>query len=136
MKRKGFTLIELIISMSIITILFSMVNWNFSKAEEFQAYRDIKKLKYNIEFIRDVAITKNSITRIKLYPSYYILYYNGKKEKIPLSKDIRVRESNMIVFNGGGQIGYYYKGTMMFKIKNKIYKITVEPISGKVNLRK
>ncbi|MDO5040751.1 MAG: type II secretion system protein [Peptoniphilus sp.] len=136
--KRGFTLIELVVSISIVSILFTLGLMSFRRVGSLEAKKDLKTIVNHIKFARNMAISKKSQSQVYFSRdnSYEItcadykesFHYNNKLQFLN-TRDVK------LTFTIKGVSSADTSQTLYFKIKDKIYEITVEPITGKVNLK-
>lgn len=138
MKKRGFTLIELILVISIISVILSALSLSFSKKEVYKAKKDLSNIKRNLEVSRNMAITKRKMSSVKFYENKYIINcgnFSREYEYSNLLIKSNMSNINNVVFTKNGIPDFNGSGTIVFILKDDFYKITIEPITGKVNLR-
>lgn len=140
-KYKGFTLIELIFVISILLILTMMAGLNYNIIDKIEGNNQIKELVYNINQMRTYSQVHNKATVIDFNDKGYTLKFSGKSQNFNFNNKVRLIETNLnsVRFTAKGKPSYKnYEnsaGTIIYGIENKIYKITIEPVTGKVNLK-
>lgn len=135
-KKNAFTIIELILVLSIISILISVIKINFSQSKKSLALEELNIIEeqiisaknYSISNISNVTITSskedNSID-IKAKGYYF--------KKISC-KYLKVKNSTKLIFN---KDGIPDKGnSFYFSYKKNIYSIKIRPATGFVNVEK
>lgn len=133
-KKSAFTLIELIITLSIIVILLSIVRINFMHSRKSLALEELAIISesitnarsYSISSGRDVKIiSSKSENSIKIKSNNY--YFKDIK-----CKYLEVTNSLTLIFNKNGIPEK--ADSFLFSYKNSNYKISVRPATGFVNV--
>lgn len=96
MKRRGFTLIELIVVLAIISISFGVLTLKFSIIDKIGAKNEIQTFVDDYSYMRDLSLSSGTINFIKFTDSGYIL--SGYKEKIRDLKYIKSLNTETITF--------------------------------------
>lgn len=139
-KFRGFTLIELVISIAIIMILFSIASLNFNVRDKIEAKQQIKTLALDIKFLKNYAQVNNCRTSINIGDHGYSLNCGEKSKSVKFNKLLKLKSTNVriINFTSMGKPSYLSKnnsaGTIIYSINDKkTIRITVQPVTGKVN---
>ncbi len=136
--KRAFTLIELVISVSIVSILLTIGFMSFRTVGSIEAKKDLKKIVNHIKFARNMAISEKSQSQVNftgdntyeiICTDYREVFHYSEKLKLLNTKDIE------LVFTFKGVSSRDTAQTLYFKIKDKMYEITIEPVTGKVNLK-
>lgn len=96
MKRRGFTLIELIVVLAIISISFGVLTLKFSIIDKIGAKNEIQTFVDDYSYMRDLSLSSGTINYIKFTDSGYIL--SGYKEKTRDLKYIKSLNTETITF--------------------------------------
>lgn len=96
MKRRGFTLIELIVVLAIISISFGVLTLKFSIIDKIGAKNEIQTFVDDYSYLRDLSLSSGTINFIKFTDSGYIL--SGYKEKTRDLKYIKHLNTETITF--------------------------------------
>ena len=97
MKRRGFTLIELIVVLAIISISFGVLTLKFSIIDKIGAKNEIQTFVNDYSYLRDLSLSSGTKNFIKFTDSGYIL--SGYKEKTRDLKYIKSLNTENIRFN-------------------------------------
>ena len=137
---KGFTLIELVITLAITMILLSIGMINFNVRDKIEAREQIKSLALDIKFLKNYAQVNNCKTSIKIEDDGYKMVFGSNTKAVKFNKLVKLKSTNVrnINFTSGGKPSYVASnnsaGTIIYSIGDKkSIKITVEPVTGKVN---
>lgn len=140
-KYRGFTLIEMILSISIILILMSFSNINLNVRDRLESKYQLREFAINIKFIKNYAQINNCRTNIILNDNGYEMNYGNHKKKIKFNRLIKILDSNIndIRFTSTGKPSSLDSlnsaGTINFSIDDRdSIKLTIQPVTGKVNL--
>lgn len=140
-KTRGFTLIELVLVITIMLILFSVSGINYKVTDRMEAKNQIYELKYNINEIKRYSQIHRYKGSIEIKDDGYVINFKDKSEEIKFNKLVNFESTNLSVisFTSKGKPSFKNNvnsaGTIVYTIGNKQYKITIEPVTGKVNLR-
>lgn len=137
--KKAFTLIELIISISIILIIISIGIFSLGSSRYYKARKDLDKIAMDIRYTRNLALANNASAYFKLRnDNRYEIVCGNIRELESYSEDLYLVSDNIIdlQFNRSGASSKDTAQTIYFRIKDKSYELTIEPVTGKVNLKK
>lgn len=135
--KKGFTLIELVIILAIVSILFSITSLSFKNSNYYSAKKELQMIKKDLEFTRNLSMARAKESEFLIDENQYEITCGDFKEKKEFSKYLVLTSkgnTKSFQFSKRGTPKFAGSGTIMFMIKDKDYKITVEPVTGKVNL--
>ena len=137
-KHKGYTLLELIVVVSIILILISISVNTFASMAGLKEKMEIKRVHRDILSTRTLAKRESKYVNITFSERGYSIYTEDKSVASKELKEIKFStgESNRVTisFTNRGIPAFDGAGTLYFLGRNKKYKITVVPVSGSVNL--
>ncbi|RVU54964.1 prepilin-type N-terminal cleavage/methylation domain-containing protein [Anaerosphaera multitolerans] len=143
--KKAFTLIEIIIVISILLILLSIGVFSSAMVEDFKIREDVKLIHRDLKNARNLAISKKDNSKVKFNNenSYTIICGDISEnreysEKIKIKfkrKDGNIETTRTVEFTKRGVSAYGSSGTIELSTPKKIYEITIEPVTGKVNLK-
>ena len=138
-KNKAFTLIELVISIGIILVLLSIAGLNFKIRDRVQAREQVKELALDLKFLKNYAQINNMRTSMTLNDQGYSIKFDEKSKEVKFNSLLKLESTNLseITFSKKGKPSYINDkssaGTIIFSIGDKRYKITIQPVTGKVN---
>ena len=134
MKRRGFTLIELIIVLAIISISFLILTFRFSVIDKIGAENEIKAFVNDYYYARDKAMSTGvEIDLVFKDDSYSI----GKDER--KLKYVKSLNSDKITFQTGGYVWAestkeaYNLVFVSKKDSQKYWKFTIQAVGGYLN---
>lgn len=138
-NKPGFTLIELILVLSIISILISTVFYGIKNLSVFKEKHEVDRIVDDIKSTRTLAMKMKDISKIEFSSIGYKQYLG---EELQFEYDLEVLniisfpyENKSFTFTKRGSPSYEGPGTLILGGKNKIYTITVAPVTGNVSLK-
>ncbi|WP_276905841.1 type II secretion system protein [Peptoniphilus duerdenii] len=138
-KKSGFTLIELILVLSIISILISTAFYGIKNLGLFKEKHEIERIVDDIKSTRTLAMKMKDTTKLEFSSIGYKQYLGSE---LQFSYDFEVLnvisypyQNKSFSFTKRGSPSYEGPGTLVLGGKNKIYTITVAPVTGNVNMR-
>lgn len=138
-KKSGFTLIELILVLSIISILISTAFYGIKNLGLFKEKHEIERIVDDIKSTRTLAMKMRDTTKLEFSSIGYKQYLGSE---LQFSYDFEVLnvisypyQNKSFSFTKRGSPSYEGPGTLVLGGKNKIYTITVAPVTGNVNMR-
>lgn len=138
-KKRGFTLIELILVVSIVSILISTAFYGVKNLSIFKEKHEVERIVDDIKSTRTLAMRMKDVAKIE-FNSIGYKQYLGKD--IQFEYDLGVLniisfpyENKSFSFTKRGSPSYEGPGTLVLGGKNKIYTITVAPVTGNVSLK-
>lgn len=141
MKRyRGFSLIEMILSIGIILILLSVASVNFKVKDKIEAREQIKTLALDIKFLKNYAQINNKRTSMDISDKSYTMTFGDKSKEVKFNQLVKLEESNLsnITFTSKGKPSYINEkssaGTMIFSVGKNKFRISIQPVTGKVNI--
>ncbi|WP_236908727.1 prepilin-type N-terminal cleavage/methylation domain-containing protein [Clostridium sp. Cult3] len=143
MDRKGFTLIEVMLVISILGIFLLIPALKGTIASNFKERKELRTFKKDIEYARNRAIVESTMYSVYMNFEdnfYCINKYEDKEvvlKKYEFKNGIKLKGTK----NMGNQLAFSYlgipskAGTIYLEDKNgdKI-EITITPVTGKVNI--
>lgn len=141
-NEKGSSMIELIIVIAVIGILIGLASLDTDIFYNYKLNKEIENFKRDIESMRIRSIKEGRRTKVSIAVNEksYMLWTmddsnSFKKTKTVYLKYVRLSsEQYDYIFTGRGSISR--GNTIRLKHKYGEYKMTVEPITGKVNIGK
>lgn len=137
--KKAFTLIELIVSISIMLIIISIGLFSLGSLKYYKARKDLDRIVMDIRYTRNLALANNASAYFKLRnDNRYEVVCGDIREVESYSEDLYLSKDSIIdlQFTRNGASSKDTAQTIYFRIKDKLYEITIEPVTGKVNLKK
>lgn len=142
MIKKGFTIIELILTISIIAILTFIPMVKFKAKDKFKAKQDLLSIKSDMEFTRNYAVftKKNKKFLLDTVNNKYYIYDDDKEilrkefsKELKFSKDVEIEfcPSSAISNSKSNKYRTYY-----IEAGGKKYRMTVHFVNGEINLYK
>ncbi|OGC06572.1 hypothetical protein A2230_04625 [candidate division WOR-1 bacterium RIFOXYA2_FULL_36_21] len=123
--KKGYSLLELIIVISIIGIFFAFVSINFGNFETKAEFKAITKtIVSDLRLCQQNAISQKESCDTIFEKDYYII--NNKKKHLPSLINIKNPKTIRFSSSGNPQPGYF--GTIILESKNQSIKIIVSAI--------
>lgn len=137
-KLKGISLLETIMIVGIVSLLSFMIILNFNLFNNRLEKLELTQIKQNIYFIRSSSIssrTKETIFFDFQDNSYTFSNSDDKVELKYLDLDESSSNRKEFYFTEKGTPGFEGAGTITLLGQDKIYKISVTPVTGKVNIK-
>ncbi|KXA30381.1 prepilin-type cleavage/methylation protein [Peptoniphilus harei] len=138
-KNEAFTLIELVICIGIILLLLSIGGLNFKIRDRVQAREQVKELALDLKFLKNYSQINNIRTSMNLSDEGYSINFGDNTKTVKFNSLVNLESTNLekITFSNKGKPSYLEEkssaGTINFSVVNKKYKITIQPVTGKVN---
>lgn len=140
---KGFSLIELIIVISILSILLIIPMFKGNSILSYKERIELKEFKNDINYARNKAIIESKLYRVKINceENSYTIYKSGSSvesvKKKELTEGIKINYTNIrndeIEFSHSG--APLEAGTIFLENKQEQgIEITITPATGKVNI--
>ncbi|WFA09681.1 GspH/FimT family protein [Tissierella sp. Yu-01] len=140
-RYMGYTIIELVVVLTLFSIILMIAVPNLGIIREFKEYQQIRQLKSDILFARNQAIVKGKIHIVQfdfVRNGYIIVVGGGTIKRVYFDDGIELiknMEMTEVSFYRTGVPGK--SGTIRLKnSKNKTYEVVVTPVVGKVNIKK
>lgn len=142
-KNRGITLIELIIVISIMSVVLLISTLKGNIILNYKERKELKEFKNDFNYARNKAVIESTRYSVMLRPeknSYTIYKHKNFKEIVErkeLINGIKIKSTNIkgneIIFNRSGSPEI--AGTIYLENKKgKKIRITVTPATGKVNI--
>lgn len=142
-KYKGYTLIEILVVLTLLSILLSMAVPNLSLYRDIRENMELERLKKDLLFARNSAILESVdyyITFDHLKNSYYIQSNKDNKiiKRVYLKSGIKLNDrSRKVVFHfkRNGKTGN--SDILNFKNrKGEFLELVLTPVTGNISIRK
>ena len=132
MKKRAFTLIELIINLAIISLISSIILIKSGVIPKLQERKEIENLQADINYCREKALVTGFNYEIKISKDYYEIRRedDNKFVKEVYFKHVKSSVDNTFVFRPTGSVNGANK--IYFTSKNNEYSIIVSPIAGRI----
>lgn len=138
-KFKAATLVELIVSVAILSVLASLLLLNGNLISRYREKTEIKNLVTSINLIRNTAITSRSKSNIEFDFKKNTYSYMNRELVVVELKELKFSEvgSNVFKFSftKNGAPTNDGSGTIVLEGADLKYTISVTPVIGKVNLK-
>lgn len=134
MKNRGFTLIEVIITISLLILIssISIYSYNFSNV---LSDMEVQNFISDINYVKSLNTQGDSNVKIVLdmNKNSYTIYKNNKYSETVNLKNIKIESYN----NSGGEIQFYKNSwttgnTITLSYNGTKHKITISAITGNV----
>lgn len=139
-KTKGVTILELIITIGILSMLLLLVMINTNLISNRLAETELKIIERSINTTRNMSISSRTRHKIEFQSEsvYYTSYNNETNElkELKINFTHPLSNKNSFTFTEKGSTAYDGSGTIILEGKNESYSISVTPAVGKVNVRK
>ena len=132
MKKRAFTLIELIICLAIISLISSIILIKSGVISKLQERKEIENLQADINYCREKSLVTGFSYKIEISRDSYKISRkdDNKFVKEIFFKHIRANIDNIFVFRPTGSVKG--SGKIYFTSKNNEYSIIVSPIAGRI----
>lgn len=133
-KRKSFTLIELIVCLAIISVMIFVIRVNFINNKKTMALEELKIIAESIENAKVFSIENKKIVVIKTNSNdnTFDIKSEGYFFKKIYCKNLNILNSIQLDFNNRG-IPSEGK-TFKFSYDKEFYEIRVRPVTGFINV--
>ncbi|MFR7349149.1 Tfp pilus assembly protein FimT/FimU [Peptoniphilus sp.] len=138
-KRDGFTLIELILALSIITILVSTAFYSIKNLSIIREKHEVERIVDDIKSTRTLAMKMKDNSSLEFSNIGYKQYLG---QEFQFEYDLEVLsivsfpyQNKSFSFTKRGAPSYEGAGTLVLSGSKKIYTITVAPVTGNVSLK-
>ncbi|NLW40191.1 MAG: prepilin-type N-terminal cleavage/methylation domain-containing protein [Tissierellia bacterium] len=140
--NRGVTFIELIIVISILSLLLIIPVLKSSYLVNYKERQELMEFKKDLNFARNRAIVESKLYGVQIRPdkTYLIIKYDRNPEIIKrkeLDSALRIKSTNI----GGNEVVFTYSGTpkeagtiFLENQKGREIKITITPATGKINI--
>lgn len=132
MKKRAFTLIELIICLAIISLISSIILIKSGVIPKLQERKEIENLQADVNYCREKALVTGFSYEIEISKDSYKISREDDKKFVKeiFFKHIRANIDNILVFRPTGSVKG--SGKIYFTSKNNEYSIIVSPIAGRI----
>ena len=138
-KRDGFTLIELILVLSIVTILVSTAFYSIKNLSIIREKHEVERVVDDIKSTRTLAMKMKDNASLEFSSIGYKQYLG---QEFQFEYDLEVLsivsypyQNKSFSFTKRGAPSYEGSGTLVLSGSKKIYTITVAPVTGNVSLK-
>lgn len=137
MKKSAFTLIELLVVIFLMGLILSIAVLNLSFLKEKEERIEVEKIITSLNNARNLAVNSGRSTEVILFKNE--IYIDGKN----FNENYDLKNTKFFFYYGKHHDRFYFNPTgapdlartIRLKGKDKIYSITIEIATGKVNLR-
>lgn len=142
MRKKGFTLLELLMVISIMGILLSVAVLRFDFFTKLSEEAEVRTVVSQMRYCRNKAISTGLETRIKLqqgtdHKLVTLISFGGNHEEKSYSYLKRLSSKGEIKFSrSGAPVSETSTFTFIFQGRVKNYEIVVRPASGYIYWKK
>lgn len=142
-RMKGYTLIEILVVLALLSILLSMAVPNWSLYKRMKENMELETLKKDLLFTRNSAILEGT----EYYVDFHYLEnsYSIRNNKAYGAKKTVCFKDGISLNNRAGTITFHFKrngtigeaGTLKLKnSKNEDLELTLTPVTGNINIKK
>lgn len=120
-------------------IIISIGLFSLGSSKYYKARKDLDRIVMDIRYTRNLALANNASAYFKLRnDNRYEIACGDIREVESYSEDLYLSKDSIIdlQFTRNGASSKDTAQTIYFRIKDKLYEITIEPVTGKVNLKK
>lgn len=136
-SKKGFTLVEVVVVIAILSILTTFCILSFHVVPLKQAQADLYEMQSELRYLRKLAIQERKETSFKLDQGKYevaidrvITKSNEYHEKLKFESSTCQGE---IIFSPTGKP--QQAGTMVFSYGKHYKKLVVQPVNGRISIQ-
>lgn len=139
-NKEGFTLIEVILMISLFSIIFMAISFNFKNIKSIKQNSEINTLINDLELYRNKALIEKTNIEFRVYndkKSYSFTEYRIELLKRQLESDYEITynmPSPYIVFRSTGAVST--GGTLTLRNKKSYVKIIIQPVTGNIRIEK
>lgn len=139
-NKEGFTLIEVILMISLFSIIFMAISFNFKNIKLIKQNSEINTLINDLELYRNKALIEKTNIEFRVYndkKSYSFTEYRIELLKRQLESDYEITynmPSPYIVFRSTGAVST--GGTLTLRNKKSYVKIIIQPVTGNIRIEK
>lgn len=132
MKKRAFTLIELIVSLAIISLISSIILIKSGVIPKLQERKEMENLQADINYCREKSLVTGFSYEIEILKDSYKISRedDNKFVKEVYFKHVKANVDNIFVFRPTGSVRWASK--IYFTSKNNEYSIIVAPIAGRI----
>lgn len=130
--NSGFTLLELLITSSLIVIFMTITVLSISRIyERYEKREDLRNLINSIKYSRIIALTENRVVSLRFSEDGRSYYIDGRTKPRSLRRGLKVNGEPIYFYPSGSNSG----GSLSLIDENgRDYIITVDPLTSKVTL--
>lgn len=139
MKKKGFTLLELILVLALISIALGIAINRFSSIDKMRANNEVQNLINDMDFAKIKSITTGNTYEIYFLENSYIVKREGKEFTNSIERNLSyirfvdfktANDGNVIKFNPTGTVSY--PGTVSIEVDNKTDEVLIKELVVRV----
>ncbi|MDO5724667.1 MAG: prepilin-type N-terminal cleavage/methylation domain-containing protein [Tissierellia bacterium] len=140
--KRAFTIIEIVLVIALVSILTKIYFINNDFINEYRVKESLNKIITDIEYVRNQAINSAKTMEISFNFDDNSYSYNEKETMIdieivkPLKLDYSNSNRTKFVFTKNGIPAKDGAGTIALIYKHNLYRISVVPVTGMVNLKR
>lgn len=136
MKKRAFTLIELIITLAIISMISSVIMIKTGIISKFEEKKEVENIVSDFNYCREKSLATGNDFEIQLKGDNYkiIKWSDNTSLKEVNLKYLTSLKTYSMIFKPTGSVGN--ANTIVVNSKYNTYKIVVSPIAGRIRSEK
>ncbi len=136
-SKRGFTLVELVIVIGILSLITTLCIFNFHMLPLRQAQADLYEMQSELRYLRKFAILERKKTTFKIDEAKYTTMVDSNVIKSSeYHKKLQFESSTCkgeIIFSPTGKP--QQAGTMIFSYGKHRKKLVVQPVNGRISIQ-